>query len=65
MSNIAPETWVRWIELLEDILHEADVGRALEFSIHIDSAILAAHKAQGTERLVPRHDYLPNDESQF
>lgn len=64
MTKIASKTWDRWINLLEDILHDADVGRAHEFAIHIDSAILAAHKALGTERSVPQHDLLPSDRSE-
>jgi hypothetical protein len=64
MPNIAPEIWERWINILEDILHDADVGRANEFAIHIDSAILAAHQATGTERAVPQHDQLSGKERQ-
>lgn len=63
MSSIAPTTWDRWIELLEDILHDADVGQAHEFAIHIDSAILVAHSEQGTVRNRPHHDHLPNEKS--
>jgi truncated hemoglobin YjbI len=57
--TISDETWQRWIAVLEDILHEADVHREHKFGIHIDAAILAAHATLGTERGVPRHDEQP------
>ena len=63
MSNITPKTWGLWIDQLENILHDADVGQAHEFALHVDEAILAAHKARGTERNNPQHDFLPNSKS--
>jgi uncharacterized membrane protein YeiH len=55
--TIADKTWQRWIAVLEDMLHEADVHREHKFGIHIDAAILAAYAALGTERGIPRHDH--------
>jgi hypothetical protein len=60
--TISHEKWHRWLAVLEDILHEADVHREYSFGIHIDAAILAVHAKLGTERVAPNHDPLPNDE---
>jgi hypothetical protein len=53
---IAEDTWQRWLPLLEEMLHLADVHGAHKFGIHIDGAIIAAHASLGTERQATGHD---------
>jgi hypothetical protein len=61
---VAPETWTKWVDVLERILEEADVdGDASAFAIHIDSALIEARKALGEPPLMPVHDYLSSDDS--
>lgn len=52
---IADDTWRRWIPLLEEMLHLADVHGEHKFGIHIDGAIIAAHASLGTDRLTVVH----------
>jgi hypothetical protein len=59
---VTPEVWKQWINVLEDMLHEADVGQASMFAIHIDSAIVAAHAALGTERFMLKSDPVKGDQ---
>ncbi|MGB5076352.1 MAG: hypothetical protein WBO17_02600 [Sphingorhabdus sp.] len=57
--SISEDQWNRWLDVLEDILHEADVHKEFLFGIHINAAIEAVHITLGTERNLPRADYQP------
>jgi hypothetical protein len=60
---VAPKTWEKWIDVLEEVLEEADVGGgASAFAIHIDSALIEARKALDLKETMPRHDYLSSDD---
>lgn len=37
--GIQKDQWERWLSILEDILHEADVNQEYLFAIHVNSAI--------------------------
>lgn len=56
---ITKEQWDRWVDILEDILHDADVGQASIFAIHINSAIEQIHHQRGTLRVSVKPDHLP------
>jgi hypothetical protein len=60
--TITNHQWDDWLHLLEDMLHDADVGGAPKFAIHIDSAIEQVHRERGTSRLSVKHDYVPNED---
>jgi hypothetical protein len=59
---VSPEILKNWIDVLENILHDADALGATRLAIHIDSALIEARRALGDEKAPPRHDHLPNDD---
>lgn len=59
---VSPEILKNWINVLEDILHDADALGASRLAIHIDSALIEARLALGEEKASPRHDHLSNDD---
>ena len=60
---IAPDRWNQWIEILEEILGEADIGGASIFAIHIDTALTVARAAYSDKTNGPRHDPLPKEDN--
>jgi hypothetical protein len=60
---VSNEQWDNWLRILEDILHDADVGGAIKFAIHLNSAIEEAHISRGTERIILKSDHIPNDDA--
>jgi hypothetical protein len=60
--TITNEQWDGWLHVLEDMLHDADVGQASMFAIHINSAIEQIHRERGTARVIVTPDYLPSDD---
>jgi hypothetical protein len=58
---ITNEQWDKWLHILEDMLHDADVGQASMFAIHINSAIEEVHTSRGTMRTAVKPDYLSSE----
>lgn len=53
---ISDTQWNAWLNILEDMLHEADLDEEFLFGIHINSAIEAVHAKRGTQRINPHSD---------
>lgn len=60
--SISHDQWNRWLVMLEDILHEADMHGAHLLGIHVDSAIEVIHAKFGTTRQPPYSDSFSIEE---
>lgn len=61
--SIQDVPWSKWLTILEDMLHDADVAGADMFAIHINSAIEQVHAELGTKRVLLKQDQAFNDDS--
>lgn len=59
--TITNEQWDGWLHVLEDMLHDADVGQATMFAIHVNSAIEQVHLERGSLRVIVKPDSLPSE----
>lgn len=59
---ISDTQWNAWLNILEDMLHEADMDEEFLFGIHINSAIEAVHAKRGTQRTIPHIDGIDGGE---
>lgn len=58
---VSEAQWSVWLDVLEDILHEADLAEEFLFGIHINAAIEAVHSKRGTQRAAPQADLTGSD----
>ncbi len=61
--TISSDQWGNWLQVLEDMLHDADVAGESMFAIHINSAIEQAHQRLGTTRGLPKPNQSVTNEA--
>lgn len=54
--TVSDATWSKWLNILEDLLHEADTHRETMLAIHLNSAVETAYERSGKKR--PKPDFI-------